>query len=172
MKELLELETRRKIYNLILRNPGLHLSKISEVLRMRTSLVEYHIFYLAKNEMISIAKEGGYNRYYVKGKTGSVDKKILSLLRQELPLRIVLFLLKNKNAQHKTILKNFDVAPSTLSYHLKKLVQNEIITVTHFGENRGYTVNNREQIVDTIMRYKPYSVFEGFHDIWVDLSVE
>ena len=110
MNELLELETRRKIYELVSRNPGLHLSKIAKLLKMRISLVEYHLLFLEKHHAIRGIKESGYTRYYIEGVIGTSDKKFLSLLRQEIPLRVVLFLLKNDNSQHKEIIKNVDVS--------------------------------------------------------------
>lgn len=172
MKEVLDLETRRKIYDLVSKNPGLHLSKIAELLHMRISLVEYHLIYLVKNHIIIPIKESGYLRFYVKGKIGTTDKRILALLRQEIPLRIMLFLLKNAVSRHKDILNNIDVAPSTLSYHLKKLVDNGIITVYKYGEEKGFSIVNREMIVRLLIQYKPYNLIESFKDIWIDLVVD
>ena len=171
MNEVLELETRRKIYNLVAKNPGLHLSKIAELLKMRISLVEYHCIYLEKNQIFHHVKESGYMRYYVKGEIAPSDKRILSLLKQEIPLKIVLLLLKYINLQHKDILGNINVAPSTLSYHLKKLVKNRIITVYTYGEERGYSIINKGVVVKLLIQYKPYNLFESFKDIWVDLTV-
>jgi len=54
--EILELETRRKIYELIEKNPGLHLSKIAELLKMRVSLAEYHLLFLEKKDTIETIK--------------------------------------------------------------------------------------------------------------------
>lgn len=171
MNELLELETRRKIYDLVSRNPGLHLSKIAELLKMRTSLVEYHLLFLEKHQVVRGVKESGYTRYYIEGMIGTSDKKILSLIRQEIPLRVMLFLLKNDNSQHKEILKNVDVSSSTLSYHLKKMVDHGIIYVNTHGENRGYSITSKEEIVGLLVQYKPYNLIDSFKDVWVDLSV-
>jgi len=172
MKDILELETRRKIYDLVAKNPGLHMSKIAEILSMRVSLVEYHLIYLVKNQVINALKESGYLRFYIKGKIGTEDKKLLSLLRQKIPLRIILFLLKNNRAQHKEILQNIDVAPSTLSYHLKKLFKFNLITVNTYGDQRGYCIVDREKIIGILVQYKPYNLFESFKDIWIDLKVD
>ena len=141
MNELLELETRRKIYDLVSRNPGLHLSKIAELLKMRISLVEYHLLFLEKHQVVRGVKETGYTRYYIEGALGTSDKKILSLLRQEIPLRVILFLLKDDNSQHKDILKNVDVSPSTLSYHLKKMMDYGIIVSLRESRNWEPAVN-------------------------------
>ena len=172
MNDVFELETRRKIYDIVEKNPGLHLSKIAELLNMRISLVEYHLIYLVKNQLFNANKESGYLRFYVKGKIGIEDKKILSILRQAIPLQILIFLLKNDNSQHKAILENVNIAPSTLSYHLKKMLKLGIISVLSYGEEKGYFVNDRELIIRLLVKYKPYSVLEGFNDIWIDFTVD
>jgi len=170
--DVLELETRRKIYDLVTKNPGLHLSKIAELLNMRISLVEYHLFYLGKNQIVVSVNESGYTRYYAKGEIGTEDKKALALLRQNVPLRIVILLLKCDSSQHKELLQNLDVAPSTLSYHLKKLVKCGVISVQTYGEEKGYSIINKEMVTRLLIRYKPYNLIDSFKDIWVDLTVK
>ena len=171
MQDVLELETRRKIYDLINQNPGIHLSKISQILKMRTSLVEYHLLFLEKHEIISIDKETGYKRYYLKGQIGVKDKRNLFILRQKTVLRIILLLLKNDVSPHKVILENVKVSPSTLSYHLNKLIKKDIIELNKYGENKGYKIKNRDEIVSILIQYKPYKILDGFEDIWADLKV-
>ena len=171
MSETAELETRREIFSLIKNHPGLHLSKISELLNMRVSLVEYHLLTMEKNEVISSIKETGFKRYYIKDEIGAQDKKVLSILRQEKPLKIILFLLKNPNSRHKEILQNFEMAPSTLSYYLKKIVKKGIISVDTYGDEKGYSVVNEKRITRVLILYKPYAVLDSFKDIWKDLTV-
>ena len=170
-KDMLELETRKKIFDLISKNPGLHLSKIASLLKMRGSLVEYHLFYLEKNNVIKGTRSSGYTRYYVTGRVSHRDKKIISMLRKEVPLKVVLFLLKKDIAQHKDILENIDVAASTLSYHIKNLIDHGLISVNRYGRDKGYVLENREAILTIILQYKPYNLFDGFEDIWKDLTV-
>jgi len=171
MEDVLNLETRRKIYDIISKNPGLHLSKIANLLSMRISHVEYHVNYLEKHEIITIEKSTGYKRFYIKGTIGVQDKRYLSILRQKTILHIVLFLLKSDTVQHKDILENVAVSPSTLSYHLKKLVKYNIIDVQRYGENKGYELKNREEIIAWLIQYKPFDLYEGFVDVWTDLSI-
>ena len=171
MKESAELETQKQIYNLISKEPGLNLSKISELLNINIPLTIYHLRHLEKHDLITIIREEGYTRCYIKGKVGVKDKKILSILRQKIPLRIVLFLLKNPYSQHKEILKKFDVAKSTLSYHLKKLVDHGIIAIQLVDEEQGYAVINEEEIIRFLIKYKPSRVALGLRDTWADFTV-
>ena len=171
MEDVLDLEARRNIYELIQKNPGLHLSKIANLLKMRISHVEYHLIFLEKHELIKSEKEKGYKRYYIKGQIGVKDKQFLFILRQQIVLEIVLFLIKNGSSQHKEIIEHVNVSPSTLSYHLNKLVKKDILIVDRYGDNKGYRVNNQDLIIDLLIQYKPYNLYEGFIDIWTDLSV-
>lgn len=171
MGDILDLETRRKIFESVSTNPGIHLSKIAELLQMRTSLVEYHILFLIKNEVIYVDKTTGFNQYYVKGSVGTTDKKMLSLFRRKHILEIVMYLLHHDPAQHKEILDNIDISASTLSYHLNKLVKNDVIELQRDGENKGYSLKNKEQTIRILLEYKPFNILEGFEDIWNDLTV-
>lgn len=171
MEDILDLETRRKIYDIISKNPGVHLSKIADLGQMRISHVEYHINYLEKHEIVTVEKSTGYKRLYIKGTIGTKDKRYLSILRQKTLLQIVLFLLKNETVHHKDILENVEVSPSTLSYHLNKLVKHDIVEVQRSGEHKGYQLKNREEIIAWLIQYKPFDLYEGFTNIWTDLSI-
>ena len=170
MKKAAELEIQKQIYILISKQPGLNLSKIAELLEISIELARYHLQYLEKNELLTASKEGGYQRYYVQGKIGVKDKKFLSLFRQEILLKIVLYLLKNPNSRHKEILKNFDMSRSLLSYHLKKLAKKDIID-THGDGKERYFVINEDEIVRFLIKYEPYKIFEGLSDTWTDFTM-
>jgi len=171
MEDILELETRRKIYDTILKNPGLHLSKIADLLQMRISHVEYHVHYLEKHDIVTTDKSTGFLRFYIKGTIGIQDKRYLSILRQKTLLRIVIFLLKKEPVKRMDILENVTVSNSTLSYHLKKLVKNNIIEIQGQGENKGYQLKNKEEIVKWLIQYKPFDLYEGFENVWTDLTI-
>jgi predicted transcriptional regulator len=170
MKEITELEIRRSIYNLILKNPGLHARKIAQMLKLSGQLTDYHLLLMERKNLIRSSKEEGFRRYYIEGKIGFQDRKRLAVLRREMPLRIVLFILNNPYSKHKDILRHLEVAPSTLSYHLKKLVKSGILSITVTNDEIGYTVKNREEITVLLIRYKPYSRIESLKDTWIDFT--
>ncbi len=170
MREEPKLEIRRKIYRFILKNPGTQASKIAEILKISGQLADYHLIALEESEIISSVKEEGYRRYYVKGKIGSSERKRISILRQENPLKIVLYLLRHPYSKHKDILEDIDISKSTLSYHLNKLVKYEIVSVGRSGPDKVYVVTNPREITQLLVKYKPYSRIETLKDTWVDLK--
>ena len=62
MNEFLEKENLRKIHDLIKKNPGLHLSKIAELLNMNITEIQHHLQYLEKKGIITVTSEVGYKR--------------------------------------------------------------------------------------------------------------
>jgi len=172
MDDILELETRRNIFDILKKNPGLHLSKIAQTLKLRVSLVEYHLRYLEKHELVQSDKHTGYNRYFVIGEVKSIKKKNFSILRQKTLLKIVLFLLKKRSAKHKEILNQMDISPATLSYHLKRLINDNILVVDKQGTSRVYRIKNSEELIMWLIKYKPYNLLDGFNEIWVDFTFE
>jgi predicted transcriptional regulator len=171
MAKTLEHELRKKIYDLISKNPGLHFSKIAEILNIRNSLAKYHLSYMEKNNLIySIKEKGGYHRRYYKigAKLGVDDKKILALLRQEMPYKIILFLLKKRKLRHRDILKNLDISSSTLSYYINRLVADGIIHVSA-DEEKGYSLINRKKIIQLLLKYEQDKILGDFRDVWEDL---
>ncbi|MEM4258307.1 MAG: winged helix-turn-helix transcriptional regulator [Candidatus Thermoplasmatota archaeon] len=166
-------DIRKKIYMLVAEQPGLNLTTIAEMLNMRISLAEYHLFLLEKNGLIQGQKDTGFKRYYVKDATiRSEDRILLGLLRQEIPLKIILLLLKHKTLQHKDILQHFDLAPSTLTYHINKLLKEGIIDVQTFGTEKGYFLKNKTAIVAFLTKYNLNKMIETFSDTWDDLSYD
>lgn len=170
MKDLLELKTRRDIFELVSDQPGIHLSKIAKTLEMNVSLVEYHLRFLEKNKLIKSIKEEGFKRYFPR-KEKVESKEKLSELRKEVPLKIVLVLLKEGNMTHKELLKEVDISASTLSYHLKKLEEKDILVSKRYGKNKGYKVKDRKEIIQLLVKYEPHDILEGFADIWTDLRI-
>ena len=170
MNNILELEIRRKIYNLILRNPGINLSTIAEILHVSPQLVDYHLLYMQYHHLITISKEKGYKRCYVKDKVGMEDKRLLAVLRQNIPLQIVLFLLKNPYSRHRDMLKHFGISSPHFSYYLRKLVKNKIVIQSTSDDKTGYIVDNARDIIVLLVRYKPSHVTEMVKDTWVDFA--
>jgi predicted transcriptional regulator len=166
-----EPETWKRIYNLIADNPGLHLSKIAELLHMSKPLADYHLQRLVKEHKLIYKKETGYTRYYLYNEElAAEDKKILSLLRKDTPLKIVLYLANHTYARHKEILEHLEIAPSTLSYHLNNLIQQGIVEVHRYGDEKGYRLKNEQNIIEFVLKYRLHLILDGFNDLWENLQ--
>jgi len=158
----IELEPRKKTYDAISENPGIHLRELDRKIDVPLGTIRYHLRVLEKRKLIIAKKEGKYKRYYAKGEIDRFDKDRLAFLRKELPRTIILFLLEYPGSSHKELSNALDVAPSTITYHLKKMKKANIV------EKKGseYHVKNEEEIADLLIQYQ-----QTFLDSLVDRFV-
>ena len=166
--EALHVEIRQRIYTLLAQNPGLNLSTIANQLQISVALADYHLYHMEKNDLISIGKEGGYKRYYIKGVIGAHEKKIISLFQQEIPLKIVLFLLKYPNSRPKLIREKLEISPALLTYYLKKLRKYEVVIENPEHDRKEFIIPNSEYIVNLLIRYRPNILLKRFKQTWID----
>lgn len=167
-----ELESRREIFHLIKKNPGINLTNISKITKLSLQLIDYHTAYLERLNLIEIDRKIGFKRYYPKDEIGLKEKKLLSILRREKPLKIVLFLLEHPYSKHKDILENFDLSPSTLTYHLNNLIKNGVLDyIKKPGEHGKYVIKNENEIVSFLIQYKPHIILKRFKDTWDEFHI-
>ena len=119
-KDVLELETRRKIYKTILKNPGLHLREIQRQINIPYSSLKYHLNFLVKRDLISLEECRNYTRYFIKNNFGNLHKKIISLLREKTTNDIMIYLLVNICSSRSELSKLFNKDDATVLFHLKK----------------------------------------------------
>lgn len=131
-RNVLELETRRNIYNFILNNPGLYERKIGRETCISYGTLKYHLDFLKKRNLLIVESTGRYNNYFVKETVGRIDKKILSLIQKDIYHKIILYLMMNINHTRDQIIIDLDLNmhSNTMTYHLKKLVDMDIIEIS------------------------------------------
>ena len=161
-EKTLELETRRKIYNHILKHPGLHERKIARQLKLPLSTLDYHLYYLLKKNIITTRSDGHYKQYFAIGKINAKDKRFLPLVRQKVCRKIIIFLLLENNSNHKAIRNHLNLAASTTSFHLNKLIKRELIEYKQIGRETRFFIKEPEYISELIIRYKKSILSEAY----------
>ena len=165
---ILELETRREIYNYISQDPGLHLREISRRLHIPFSTLMYHLRFLEKRELIKEKTEGRYNRYYITEKIGHREKEILGILRKDTPRTIILYLLVHIYSSQIDISGSLKKHPTTIEFHLKKLLALNIIEPVQPVDGKIYRdINPRIIECESIGKEKIYVLKDpnGIYDL-------
>ena len=168
-------ELRSKIKTLLLEHPGLNLTGVAEHLNMSVQLAEYHLINMERQNVVLAVKETGkyHRRYYVKeSEVGIREKKILTVLRQEHLLRIVLLIMKYPNIYHKHLAQMLNITPGTLTHHLIRLEEYDLLEVTISGREKEYRIKQTREIMQLIRKYIFDIITERFHDIWDDLYIK
>lgn len=160
---VLNLEMRRKIYNYISENPGLHLREISRKIDVPKSTLKYHLNHLEKNGLI-LKSEEGYSRYYIPNQVGRTEKKLIGLFKKDMPLLFAIVFLVRQCMSRMEFSKDVNIPPNTVNYYLKKFQKLGIIEPAEYTGG-GVIVNwkkpvflKREQITtEVVYRLKePY----------------
>lgn len=163
---------RQRVYDVVRRYPGIHLREIERQTSVSAPLAQYHLKRLVEEGFVDVHDQGGYARHYPtdKGKSASVtpgDLPIVGLLREEVPLHLVLVLLDRGPMTHAELVGELDVAKSTVSYHLAKLAEAEVIERGGDGKLR---LADRERTYRLLLAYRPTpSLIDRFAQLWEDL---
>ena len=166
-RKALELEIRQSLYSLISASLGLHFREIQRRTKIATGQLTYHLNYLQKVGLIKIVNDGEYLRYYAHIQIDDEERRVLELVRQKSIRHILLYLLENDNCNHENLVMNLDIAASTISCHLKKLIDANILNKEVEGRKSFYSIKNPELIKKVLIKNK-----DSFLDIVVDRFIE
>jgi len=147
---ILNLGIRSKIFNYILKNPGLHQRELSRELNIPKTTLRYHLQFLLKVEVIVSKFDGKNLCFFISNKVSNIDKNHLNILRNKVDLKIILCLLIHIVGSRNLLSSELEQHPNTISYHLKKLRKEVIIEVVHVNNGLLYRKKNRG-----VMMYNP-----------------
>ena len=162
-----ELETRKRIYEEIVMNPGLHFRELQRRLGMQVGMLEYHLEVLKKNGLVVSKESGKYVRYYPNTHMTREERKIIGLLRNEKIRNILIFILERGEVNHGELSQGLGMKSSTLSYYLNILVKEGVVEKDSRGRERYYRVAKEDEVASTIIRYR-----KSFLDYVVDNFVK
>lgn len=170
--DVLDLTVRQRIVECVRKHPGLHLRALAERLDIPLSTLEYHTYHLARYDHLSVRDDGGYKSFYPSEGFDRRDKDILYMVRHEVPRRVCMHLLLNPGATPKDLLDVVSVSAATLSFHLKKLRESEIIDETPAGRTKTLEVADPERVANVLVTYRRSfldDLVDRFAKTWLDL---
>jgi predicted transcriptional regulator len=161
--EDLELASRRALYQRIADSPGIHFRALLEDTEYAQGTVQYHLRWLADEDLVEVADDGQYTRYYPAAEFDETDKELLNALRRTHSRRILAHLLEDGPLSTTELSDRLEKAKSTVSWHLSELEEAGLISKERAGRSVVYEVENPDRL-----RYL-YTVYRGsFTDRVVD----
>jgi len=125
--DILKLKSRKEIYDFIKKNPGLKVRELSRKLDIPKTTLLYHIRYLEKIELVNEKKVGKSKLVYASKEIGKKEKELLEIIRDENTCKIFIYLCFSITFSTVEISKELKVNHNTASYHIKKLLDLDII---------------------------------------------
>lgn len=150
--------------------PGLHVRELARESGLSEALASYHVRRLVSEGLVEGRDDGHYLRLFtMRGRQPpDRDKQILALLRQRIPLAIVLFLVKHRQVAHGDLATGLGIPKSTITYHVSKLVDHDVLAQE--PDSRILRLKDHTHVVTLLERWRPTSALvDSFATSWAGL---
>ena len=141
-KSVLSNKTRNTLYSCIRDNPGINFTDLMNSTGVNRGNIAYHINLLKMTGKITVLESSGNPRYYENsGVYSGTEKTVLKYIRNEKDCRIFRLLLEKPGMTRADIGDCLGQNPSTVSWRIKRLSDEELVRVRKDGRNVRYEIN-------------------------------
>ena len=149
---LANLSNREIIVQYIALNPGLYLRELSEDLGLPMGVIQYHIWSLVKEGQVEDYRDSRYRRFFATAANYQmVEKRIISLLRQETVGKILVLLSRGTPVSHKELAIMLGFTSQAVSWHMSRLHTTGFIKTCLQNFGKSYLL--REDIPTVVAKY-------------------
>ena len=163
-----------KLIRYINGQPGTRYRVLLRVSGISNGVLTYHITNLEKSGRI-IADRNNSNKItrYYRNNIPIEETDIIGHIRNNATRQIILFILDHNLCTFNEIIEYTKKAPSTISWHLKRLKNGGIISVIHTGHcQRLYKIRDFESLTNVLSKYKESfadEIISNYTEIMEDL---
>jgi predicted transcriptional regulator len=130
---------------------------------MSTGMLSYHLMYLEREGMLKSEADGHRKRYFIARAFAEAQRRILGVLRQDVPRRIVVEILLHEERTFSQLREAAGVSKSTLSYHLRNMTQRDLLVRYRRERESVFAIKDLDQVSQLIIANR-----QSFHDDAVD----
>jgi len=135
------LDRINKILKVIENNPGIHLRGIMNEADLENGVIVHYLEKLEKQGKTKSRKYTRYKRYY----SLDIDEEeydIIRNLRKPTKKEILLYIVVKGNVSFKEVLSKTHKSPSTISWNLSELINNNVIEKFDKNKKTFYRIKN------------------------------
>jgi DNA-binding transcriptional ArsR family regulator len=169
---------RRRLYDTIRAEPGLHVNELRRRLRMSPSSVEYHLSVLIGAGLVVSEDDGRYKRFYANGaglglNPGSPNSRnAVGALRRPHATEIVQHLLERESGTAREVSRALALHESAVSRRLDHLERSGLLTSARVGRERRYQVLERQAAIKALTLVEPSAPAPAPQDATADAAPE
>jgi DNA-binding MarR family transcriptional regulator len=136
LKDVLENENRNKIINLILNEPGIHFNELLRKIEIAAGNLVWHLDILETYKVIGKRRLGNFIAYFPYYQKNPISNLNLQLSKSKLTLKILQLIEKEPGLWNSIITKRFKVDHKTIQYHVKKLIDLNLVHTKSEGRKK------------------------------------
>jgi DNA-binding MarR family transcriptional regulator len=136
LEDVLENENRNKIIDLILKEPGIHFNELLRRINIAAGNLVWHLDILETYKVIGKKRIGKFIAYFPYYQKNPIDNINLKLSKSKLTLEILDMIEKEPGIWNNLITKRLKVDHKTIQYHVKKLIDLNLIKFKKDGRKK------------------------------------
>lgn len=165
------------LLSFVQRYPGVHLREIRRRLGIPIGTLDYHLYRMGRQGLISVRFQGGYKCAFPEPAIGTgapippADQLLLALLRQPLPRAILLQLYLEGPSSPASIIHGTGTSGPNLSYFLKRLELARVLVRDGPPGARSVRLVDPRQVHRLLLAYPPLpeNAVDRFQRFWQEL---
>ncbi len=174
MDDVLQLKTRRRIYDAVKQNPGWSARDIQRLLDLGWGETAHHLNRMVQAGALRRERAPKRDFYFPMDVTWD-ERRCFVFLRGENTRRILLTLLGNPGLRSVEIAERLGLGKSTVSFHLTRLVQGGLVLSSREDVNTRYQVAHPERVTGILANYRGSfreELASRFAEVWDALLPE
>lgn len=135
-------ELQQKLLLCIDENPGIRYRELLRLINFSNGVLSYHVNKLEKLDLVNVERKNRLTRFFPRNISNEV-MGILGNLRNQTSYEIIKLLTERAPISQQEIVKSTRKAASTISWRMKKLLDDNIICIKdkdfNYDENKDFT---------------------------------
>ncbi|WP_331234750.1 winged helix-turn-helix transcriptional regulator [Natronorarus salvus] len=147
-------DPRIELTGLVHRNPGIHFNALVRELGVSPERVDRYV--RDHLEYDTIVRESVYGQtHYYPPKFDAWERTALAMLRRETSRDIIVYLLEHGESSPSEILETVGIARSTLSWHLDRLTEQDIVEKRRDGNRIWLDISRPDDLEPLLGEVRP-----------------
>lgn len=142
---ILEHETRQKIFKIVCDNPGISLSQLTELAQVNESTLRYHISRIEKERCITVYESGKSHHFFENHhKYSTEEKELYSRYSSGLSGRILHQINEYPGITRKELAEKLEVASPTVTRAIRNLYSEGYVSLVKEGKFTHHYISQRD----------------------------
>jgi predicted transcriptional regulator len=159
---VLELPSRRRIYEFIGGHPGSSARSVQRGVGMGWGETTYHLDQLTTAGLL-LRERGGRRDYYFQPSIGPVDRQLLLVMQSAVERALLVELSRFPGLGFGDLMSRLSLGKTTTAFHLKYLLALGLVNSEVAGAKRRYSVRRPDLVLRLYTSFR-----DSFEDLWVD----
>ena len=138
----------------IKKNPGIRFRELMKQIGITNGVMSYYLRKLEQSESVWVERTPRVTRFY-SSDLSEDEAKLVKRLRQATPKKILVALVENEQLTFQELVAKISKSPSTTSFYLSQLVEENIINTSKSDFVKVYFNAERKRVANLIEEYHP-----------------